>query len=391
MKNLLYIYGFNSSAKTSTSARTFKTELGDFNVHTPDYPQEDGEKAYKFLQKYIDENNIDIVVGTSLGGFLTLCLKCDYKIIINPACGAGDDIIKIGASTEQAASYNKIRDLYLWKQHPKRQIALFGKYDKLVNYKSEYIKKYGENDVYDIETEHRLSKEDINNYVFPYVRKIFEKQYFKKQYTMKSLTKYVKESLMINERFVTPITKDDMKKWAPQVWQLLNDAYKYCGGLKGMDSVEQLINETDIWKIVRRGDKVTAVVTYSTKRGGRKSCYMASSPDEQGKHDLFMIMKEDAKLLDREAWCEASGKTVSAKLKNGWTPIPNYIAQDIMKDKKFDELCEDGFFYVRQIGNHKFHKIMLGNYGGKHHMNVDEKLINTLKELAKKYFIIDEE
>lgn len=202
MKNLLYIYGFNSSAKTSTSARTFKTELGDFNVHTPDYPQEDGEKAYKFLQKYIDENDIDIVVGTSLGGFLALCLKCDYKIIINPACGAGDDIIKIGASIEQMTSYNKIRDLYLWKQHPKKQIALFGKYDNLVNYKSEYIKKYGANDVYDINTEHHLSKEDINNYVFPYVRKFFEKQY-----NMKSLTTYVKESLMINERFVTPIKK----------------------------------------------------------------------------------------------------------------------------------------------------------------------------------------
>jgi esterase/lipase len=386
MKNLLYIYGFNSSAKTSTSARTFKTELVNFNVYTPEYPQEDGEKAYKFLQKYIDENDIDIVVGTSLGGFLALCLKCDYKIIINPACDAGDDIIKIGASIEQMTSYNKIRDLYLWKQHPKKQIALFGKYDNLVNYKSEYIKKYGANDVYDINTEHHLSKEDINNYVFPYVRKFFEKQY-----NMKSLTKYVKESLMINERFVTPIKKDDMKKWASQVWKLLNDAYKYCGGLKGMNSIEQLIKETDIWKIVRRGDKVTAVVTYSTKRGGRKNCYMASSQDEQGKHDLFMIMKEDAKLLDREAWCEASGKTVSVKLKNGWTPIPNYIAQYIMKDKKFDELCKDGFFYVRQIGNHKFHKIMLGNYGGKHHMNVDEKLINTLKELSKKYFAIDEE
>lgn len=294
--------------------------------------------------------------------------------------------MKIGASIEQMTSYNKIRDLYLWKQHPKRQIALFGKYDNLVNYKSEYIKKYGANDVYDINTEHHLSKEDINNYVFPYVRKFFEKQY-----NMKSLTKYVKESLMINERFVTPIKKDDMKRWASQVWKLLNDAYKYCGGLKGMNSIEQLIKETDIWKIVRRGDKVTAVVTYSTKRGGRKNCYMTSSQDEQGKHDLFMIMKEDAKLLDREAWCEASGKTVSVKLKNGWTPIPNYIAQYIMKDKKFDELCKDGFFYVRQIGNHKFHKIMLGNYGGKHHMNADEKLINTLKELSKKYFAIDEE
>ena len=72
-----------------------------------------------------------------------------------------------------------------------------------------------------------------------------------------------------------------MKKWAPQVWQLLNDAYKYCGGLKGMNSIEQLINETDIWKIVRRGDKVTAAVTYSTKRA-RPTPHTASSASCKG-------------------------------------------------------------------------------------------------------------
>ena len=39
----------------------------------------------------------------------------------------------------------------------------------------------------------------------------------------------------------------------------------------------------------------------------------------------------------------------------------------------------------------KFHKVMLGNYGGKYHMDTDENLIQTIKELAKKYFAIDEE
>ena len=34
---------------------------------------------------------------------------------------------------------------------------------------------------------------------------------------------------------------------------------------------------------------------------------------------------------------------------------------------------------------------MLGTYGGKHHMDTDENLINTIKELSKKYFTIDEE
>lgn len=384
MKNLLYIYGFNSSAKTSTSARTFREELKDFEVHTPNYPQNDGIKSYKFLQDYIDKNNIDIVVGTSLGGFLTLCLKCDNKVIINPACGAGDNIILIGASKKQADSYNKIKEQYLWKNTAKNQIALFGKYDNLVDYKDEYIEHYGNGNVYEIPTEHHLEKLDIINYVFPKIKKIFSKK-------MKSLNEYLKESLMINEHFETPKTKEEMKKYADQVWELLNDAYQYCGGLKGMNSIEQLIDETNIWKLVRRGNAITAAVTYSTKRGGRKSCYMASEPSERGRHDLFMILKEDAKLTDREAWCEASGKSVSTKLKNGWTPISNGVAKEIMKDKHFDKLCDDGYFYVREIGGQKFHKIMLGNYGGRHHIDTDENLVKQIKELAKKYFEIDEE
>ena len=52
---------------------------------------------------------------------------------------------------------------------------------------------------------------------------------------------------------------------------------------------------------------------------------------------------------------------------------------------------KDGKKYAGQIGNKKFYKIMLGNYGGKHHMDTDENLINTIKELSKKYFTIDEE
>ena len=80
MKNLLYIYGFNSSAKTSTSAKTFKTELGDFNVHTPDYPQEDGEKAYKFLQKYIDENDFIKVINENSYHHRIKCYFCTFLI-----------------------------------------------------------------------------------------------------------------------------------------------------------------------------------------------------------------------------------------------------------------------------------------------------------------------
>lgn len=384
MKKLLYIYGFNSHADVSTSAMALKRLLPEFDVQVIEYPQENGHKAYEFLQNYIDTNGIDIIVGTSLGGFLCLCLKCDGKIIINPACGGGDDIKEIGATDEQVYSYNEIRDKYLWTQKAKSQYAFFGREDSLLNYKKEYDKHYKNNSEY-IDAEHHIEDDEYEEYIVPMIKKIFNKK-------CKTLTEHFYESLMINEHFVTPKTPEEMRKYADQVWKLLNDAYKYCGGMKGMDSPEQLIAETDIWKLVRRdGKTITAVITYSTKRGGRKACYMGAEQSERGRHDLLMISQEDAKLTDREAWCEVSGRAVSYKLKNGWTPIINGLAKEIMKDKEFDELCDDGFFYVRKIGGHKLHKIMLGNYGGKHHMETDEFIVNTIKELAKKYSEMDGE
>lgn len=52
----------------------------------PQYPQEDCNQANDFLLKYIDENNIDLVIGTSLGGFIALILDTRVPtIVLNPS------------------------------------------------------------------------------------------------------------------------------------------------------------------------------------------------------------------------------------------------------------------------------------------------------------------
>ena len=203
---------------------------------------------------------------------------------------------------------------------------------------------------------------------------------------MKSLTQYLNEAL-ICERFLNAFNKEDMRKYADEVWDILQKAYAYCGGMAGMDSVEQLIDETDMWKMVRKNGKIVAVNTYSNKRSGRKICYGGQDGSEEGKIALKKILEEDFRLKDRQSWAEVSGPMEVTVLKQGAMPIPAYIAELIMKDKTFDNIHKDGFHYTRMIGGEPHTKLMVGNFVGKEFkadQNLINELIKTAKELGKK-------
>lgn len=186
---------------------------------------------------------------------------------------------------------------------------------------------------------------------------------------------------IINEHFVTCFEPVDMEKWVDQVWNMLEEAYKYCGGVKGITK-ETLIPESDLWKLVKRGNKLTAAILYTMKRGGRKACYMASDGTDQGKRDLNMIICEDAKMKDRDAWQEVSGRAIKVFLRNGHLPVPNTVAREIMKDKEFDELKDDGWFYTRKIGGEPKTKIMVSRARG---VEAPDEVIEEILRLGRLY------
>ena len=213
---------------------------------------------------------------------------------------------------------------------------------------------------------------------------------------MKSLTKFIKESLehtqFITEHFVNAFNKEEMEKYGDVVWDMLQKAYAYCGGVAGAKSIKDIIDDSDMWKMVRRNGKITAVKIYKFKNGGRKAFCCATDGTEQGANDIRKIYKEDGLLKDRKAYGEYSGKSLSTALNNGNIPIPAVVAAEILKGKKI-EPCEDGWFYLRYLDDgNVHHKCMCGNPPG-----VDKQeepspeLIKMLKELAKKYHKEDEE
>ena len=199
---------------------------------------------------------------------------------------------------------------------------------------------------------------------------------------MKNLSSYINEQL-ITEHFVNLFKKEDMAKYADEIYKMMEKCYEYCGGMTGMSSPQQLIDETTMWKLVRRSNKITAGIVYNDKRGGRKMCYCFNDGTEQGVKDCKKIMQEDSLLPDRHAWGEFSGKAVSTMFNQGAMPIPASIAQEIMKDKEFIEIKPDGYYYTRKIGGAPHTKLMMGN--PRERVEVPSEVCKELKALARKY------
>jgi len=83
---ILYLHGFGSCGD-STKTRLLKSYFGTKNVCSPDLPIPPDE-AVAFIDSVISEKGIDLLVGSSLGGFYAsfFCERYGIKtVLINPS------------------------------------------------------------------------------------------------------------------------------------------------------------------------------------------------------------------------------------------------------------------------------------------------------------------
>lgn len=140
MKKALYIYGFNSNSNSSTKSMLNKVfnELG-YEVVSVDYDQLNPYDSLTMLEKYIVENGIDLVIGSSLGAFYTLCVCEDVKkIVINPCMFPSKELPKIiKLSNDVIRHYSKLEG-FLYKYNDTLSIddvmGFFGTHDELFSY-----------------------------------------------------------------------------------------------------------------------------------------------------------------------------------------------------------------------------------------------------------------
>ena len=108
-KKMLYIHGFRSSAKSSTILNII-ANYHDVEVHAFDVTHHPVESIRK-IEEYVAEHDIDILAGTSLGGFYTLCAKVEIpKIAVNPVLAPEQSLRFLPEIGQEVEYYNERED-----------------------------------------------------------------------------------------------------------------------------------------------------------------------------------------------------------------------------------------------------------------------------------------
>lgn len=205
---------------------------------------------------------------------------------------------------------------------------------------------------------------------------------------MLSLNDYITEQMIV-EHFVNCKNDEEMRKYGDIVWAILKKAYEYCGGIKNVNGVDDLIKDTNLWKLYRKNNEIKAVICYTDRKGGRKMCLLGQDGSDEGRKALKSMMEDDFKLKDRQSWVGVSGKAAITALKHGGLPVPSDIAVQFMGSK-----CKpvDEYWYERPIKNDKgevevHRKIMVGNPPGFEHKDaiIPQELLDKLIKQALEF------
>lgn len=163
---------------------------------------------------------------------------------------------------------------------------------------------------------------------------------------------------------------EDKMPYAKQVWDMLQRSYQNIGGFKSAASLEELVNEPGYWKIVRRGDKLTAVNIYKKSPKTKTFKVIASATETDfdikknrykatalGLSDYDAMKKGDVKM--KRAWAEVSGPVEALMKRTGALPVPNEYAE-LLTGKQIVDLSDDGYHYTRLIHGEPHEKIIYG-------------------------------
>lgn len=193
-KKVLYIYGYGSSPESST-CKWLKNNLPNTIVYSFEYVQPDPENSIPYLCSLVEELDIDIVIGSSLGGWYAMHIAsiCSLpSILINPVTDSTLDQVVDYVSdhdshiVENLVKYSKEHPLFETKEHwtgYRWDNAENGYYSVLI---------WSDNDEViinsnDISTElkenfltkcivrngkHKLTNEEKEKYIIPYYNKL---------------------------------------------------------------------------------------------------------------------------------------------------------------------------------------------------------------------------
>ena len=106
---ILYVHGYNGKADGDTFkmlSRIAKVVSDDIEIVGAEYNQYDCDEAHEQIIKKFYDEQADIIVGSSLGGFLVMtCTEIKHRIVFNPCLSPAYELPKLGMPVEYANSY----------------------------------------------------------------------------------------------------------------------------------------------------------------------------------------------------------------------------------------------------------------------------------------------
>ena len=189
--NILYVHGFRSSGNAGTAERIRKLLPGS-RVVSPDLPT-DAHEALALLKRIVKEENIDVAVGTSMGGMLAQKLRGVPKVIVNPSCFVSktfsrnmgrvsyfskreDGATEFEITPVTVRGYEEIeRNQFegLTQEEKDITIGVFGNRDDVVDCKEVFLEHY--DNAVSFDGGHRLDEEAVRECVVPEILKLLKK------------------------------------------------------------------------------------------------------------------------------------------------------------------------------------------------------------------------
>lgn len=193
MKKVLYIHGFASAGSTG-SATQMRNHLYPKGVQvlSPDVPV-DPIEAISFLKAFVEREQPNLIVATSMGALYAEQLKGFPRILVNPSFhmarlltfrGMGrrefrnkrqDGATEFKVDKQMIQAFQQVEKESFKGITPEEKAlvwGLFGTQDKLVNCQADFAMHYGKEQMQLFEGEHFLNDKVLSKVVMPLVEQI---------------------------------------------------------------------------------------------------------------------------------------------------------------------------------------------------------------------------
>ena len=214
-KVIIYLHGFGSSGQSGT-VKHLRKIFPKYNVLAPDIPV-NPVAAIPFLKKYCEENQPDVIIGTSMGGMYAMQMY-DYKrICVNPALRMSEltNILKPGTfeyfqPTQSGETHFTITDDTIWQfremeahmfdgvndENCQCCWGFFGDEDTTVNCREEFEDHFAPN-VQMFHGGHRMNNKILDEVILPFVENLLKGNKTIEEYALRGDHHDVMEALTL--------------------------------------------------------------------------------------------------------------------------------------------------------------------------------------------------